>query len=366
MAEYPTIEPTPQQNGKSISNLIEDIEKYLVDNTEGNVSVPEVHNIYKNIIYSIPLSGATNTDINLLQQYDAFMYDGSKWVNSENYTYHSSGTRTEVYSTGETYNRSELYTKSEILSITGLTNYYDNTEVYSTGETYTQTEVDTLISNLDISLSGLTDSTIISPQSGQTYGSSPLNSYSTYDSIFYSGGTWVNKPAYIGEDVVSMLEDIKNDLPDISGETIAEYIRSQFEGDVHVNQSGQTEFPNSDDGVGNLYLWTDGESGMTWQPSILWRGQYSTSPSPEYIDHLKLNFSGKTNGAGDFILSLNTGGTGSEPSDVFIIDENQNNIFGESNLISNSEKSTISGGIDNSITDSDYSIINGGSGNSIT
>lgn len=365
MATYPTTQPFPIQNGKPISGLTEDIENYIIDNTEGNITAPEIHNIFKNVIYSIPLSGSTNFDINFLQNYDMLRYEGGKWVNS--YDYYR---RSEVYNTGQTYSKSEVYNTNET---------YSKTEVYNTGETYSKTEVldltgftnyytsgqtITLIENTisGLTLSGLSDTIINNPQSGTTIGSPPYDKYDTYDSLFYSGGTWQNKKAYIAEDIIDMVDEIASSVSavTISGETIERYIRSQFEGNVHVNQSGQTQYPDSD-GFGDLFLWTDGESGMTWQPSIFWVGQYSQGAYTSGITHMGINFSGVTQGAGDMVVYLNLDGIGNDPQEIVRFTKDENFIFGNTNIIDSSTLSSINGGQNNEISDNSfYSFIGGG------
>lgn len=339
MASYPSENPIPVPGGKPISGLTSDIEKYIIDNTEGDITAPQIHNMFKNIVNTIPLSGTTNFNISSLTQHDMLKYFGGKWINSENYTYHSSSTRTQVYSvnevynTGQTYNTGETYTRLQIKDITGLTYYYD------TGTTYTQSEIDAL--NY---LSALTDTLIISPQSGATVSgaTSPYDMYATYDSIFWSGGTWMNKKSFIADDIVEMLELTKAALPTISGETVVDYIRSQFEKDVHVNKSGLTYYPDGDDD-GDLWLHTDGIYGQDWQPSIYWYGQYGANPSVTTgLTHAQLTIDASNSGYTSFYINVSTGTTesGAEmyqvaqlDKDHYILNENWNTLLGNGNKI---------------------------------
>jgi hypothetical protein len=377
MAEsYPDIDPKPVDSGKTFIEYIGDLEEYIVLNTEGKVTAPILQNLYKNLMYTIPLSGATNFNINALTENDILSYRSGKWENSDNliisgitsnadvdleYKLNVSGittlednvninsglnlnsTETIYYVqgvTGITNSTQTLLTEEAIAnyivsndelselndvdlnsSVSGEALIYDgsfwvNIPVYNTGQTYDKSEIDFLAS-----VSGLTDTTIINPTSGYTDGSwgYPYNNYKANDTIFYSGGTWVNDIAFTAQQVV----DITMDLTNLSGVTDGLQAES-----LYVNKKGLTDYPNSD-GIGDFILITDGDSGMTWQPSIKWMGDESG------FTHLDIKFSGTTNGAGDFIVELNTSGVGSEPSEVLRIDKDKNILYN---------------GIDNSIT----------------
>ena len=358
MASYPSDQPFPIPGGKTISGLTSDIEEYFIDNTEGDIEAPQIHNMLKNLAYTIPLSGSTNFNISSLTNHDFLKYESGKWVNSYNYTYHSSGLRTEVYSiyevytTGQTYNTGQTFTKNEVINVTGLTYYYD------TGLTYSKLEIDEFVS-----ISGLTDTIINSPQSGITITGSTISGI-TFDSLFYSGGSWVNSQAFQASEIINLLEITKSQLPTISGETVVDYIRSQFEKDVHVNKSGMTWYPNSD-ADGDLYLHTDGESGMTWQPSIYWYGQYGDSIATTGVTHLQFTFSGTSDGAGNMLINLNLNGIGYEPVNIIKYSKDENITFGSNNIISSGYNGTwgvnyctITGGLNNTIFGSDTGFIN--------
>lgn len=336
MAKYDNDKPYPVTGGKTIPDLKIDIEEYIVDNTQGFVTAPITHNMLKNVINSIPLGGSTKFNINNLSDRDILVRVGTnpenaKWENTQNYTYHSSGTRTEVYSVDEVYHKDLLYT-------TGQT--YTKTEVdaeflkyYNSGDTYSKSEIDSMLEDDDIIILNSGNTNINSPSTGSISINGINRTY--YDSIFWDGNKWVNKPAFDTDSISEIIDNILEDgLPTISGYTVEEWVRSQFETDVHVNQSAVTNYDDSD-GEGNLILWNDGNYGATWQSSIFWRAQYGTQPTQNYINQMQIAFDETSgDGSGDFILKLNKdGGSSSDVTQVMKIDKQGKSTFNGDSLI---------------------------------
>jgi hypothetical protein len=336
MAKYDNDKPYPVTGGKTIPDLKIDIEEYIVDNTQGFVTAPITHNMLKNVINSIPLGGSTKFNINNLSDWDILVRVGNdpetaKWENTQNYTYHSSGTRTEVYSVDEVYHKDLLYTSGQTYTKTEIDDEF--LKYYNSGDTYSKLEIDSILEDVDVIILNSGNTNINSPSTGSISINGISRTY--YDSIFWDGTEWVNKPAFDTDSISEIIDNILEDgLPTISGYTVEEYIRSQFEADVHVNQSGQTEYPNSNDGVGNLILWTDGIYGVDWQPSVIWRGQYGTTPTQSSITHMEIKFDENSgDGEGDFILNLNGEEALKITKENKIVNYKNSFIFNESNSI---------------------------------
>lgn len=205
MASYDSTPPFPSPTGKSFQNIIDDLEQYIVLNTEGKVTAPIVQNIFKNILYTIPLSGTTNFNISSVSNNEILKYESGKWTNSSDFYTISEANSKFVYTSGDTIN-GNLTVNGNLdvigtIDLTGSTTFDDidtNTLNLASGETIWSIQNFTGITNSSKTI--LTEQAISNLLSAQNelgeLTNVDLNSVQIGDSLYYSGGSWKNIPVY--------------------------------------------------------------------------------------------------------------------------------------------------------------------------
>jgi hypothetical protein len=299
--------------GKTIAELTNDNNTYIIENQTGEITGMEVNAMYQNIINSLPFSGITNTNINNLQINQSWIWDGTQWTNSYLHNFYSLSGLSDV--------------ADSLTPITGDTIRYDGSKFVAHQLAY-------------ISLSG--SSVISGDLIPREDGVWSLGSASyQWKEIYVSGST-----IYLGNVPLSL-----------TGNTLK--IGSESLATINDVISSNSVSGLTDTNINNLQS----------DEVLMWNGSFwvNSATTDVILDLSGLTDTNLNNLQTDEVLMWN----GSFWVNSATTDVNWTEVvmesfyFGTTNIITGCSYSTIAGGTQNKITGATYSFIGSGSGNTI-